>query len=444
MQDKLKDWLNDGTSTSTLQFGTVTVEENGAAIHGKYSFPSANAEMLDGLDFPFPTILTQKNVAGKIVNVHYGRWPTSGLYWERTRTTLDLCADRSDEGAPTLTVKLYQYPAVTNAANTPTITPINDTGGQTSNLLDVGPVVYDSENGYWTVTFTGTGRTGLVIARATLGDHTAEMTIDVTQTLLLTSDKAASGVSVRYGGASETVPLTLTDAKNKPIAVKDGESLTWEVTATKQGGGYDDSDVSIVDCGDVTAVDAAKGLYQFTVSGFSGGISTVSVTCTYTYPEGTGQKSVTARLLLNAKSTRDAVGLVYDLVEDTRVYTVANGEYRSEQGDTPKAGRADVTVPEFSREVGKLYLFAGSGYTKLEDFAVDTSRLSAVNAEGNDMTMPSITLGAIQTAEGVQYREVTFIGTDEALISGDIVLRHRTDGAVYTLHLEKYTYKPTT
>ena len=439
MQTELKDWLNDGTSTSTLQFGTVTVEENGAAIHGKYSFPGANAEMLDGLDFPFPTILTQKDVAGRTVNVHYGRWPMSGLYWERTRTTLDLCADRSDEGAPTLTVALYQYPAVTDATDTPEIALVNGTDG----LLSVGTPQYDSTAKRWTVTFTGKGRTGLVIARATLGDHTAEMTIDVTQTLLLTSDKAATGVSVRYGGASETVPLTLTDAKNKPIAVKDGESLTWEVTATKQGGGYDDSDVSIVYCGEVMAKDAAKGLYEFTVSGFSGGISTVSVTCTYTYPEGTGQKSVTARLLLNAKSTRDAVGLVYDLMEDTRVYTVANGEYRWELNDTPKTGTADVTVPTFSREAGKLYLFAGSGYTKLEDFNVSFDELHAVDAEGNDMTMPSITLGTIQTAEGVQYREVTFSGTDEALISGDIVLRHK-DGAVYTLRLEKYTYKPTT
>ena len=441
MQKNLQDWLNGGASTSTLQFGTVTVEENGAAIHGKYSFPGANAEMLDGLDFPFPTILTQKNVAGKIVNVHYGRWPTSGLYWERTRTTLDLCADRSG-GAPTLTVKLHQLPAVTNTTTPPEITLVNDTDGQTSDLLVFGTPQYN--NGYWTVTFTGKGRTGLVIARATLGDHAAEMTIDVTQTLLLTSDKAASGVSVRYGGESETVPLTLTDAKNKPIAVKDGESLTWEVTATKQGGGYDPGDVSIVDCGEVMAKDAAKGLYEFTVTGFSGGISTVSVTCTYTYPEGTGQKSVTARLLLNAKSTRDAVGLVYDLVEDTRVYTVANGEYRWELNDTPKTGTADVTVPTFSREAGKLYLFAGSGYTKLEDFNVSFDELHAVDAEGNDMTMPSITLGTIQTAEGVQYREVTFSGADKALISGDIVLTHKTDGAAYTLHLEKYTYKPTT
>lgn len=442
MQTALKDLLNGGESTSTLKFDTVTVTENGAPIPGKYSFPGANAEMLDGLDFPFPTILTQKDVAGRTVNVHYGRWPTSGLYWERTRTTLDLCADRSGEVAPTLTVALYQYPAVTDATDTPEIALVNDTDGQTSNLLGVGAPQYDSTAKRWTVTFTGTGRTGLVIARATLGGHTAEMTIDVTQTLLLTSDKAASGVSVRYGGESETVQLTLTDAKNRPIAAKQGESLTWEVTATKQGGGYDPGDVSIVECSAVTAVDAAKGLYQFTVFGFSGGISTVSVTCTYTYPEGTGQKSVTARLLLNAKSTRDAVGLVYDLTEDTRVYTIANGEYRSELNDTSKAGTADVTVPEFSREVGKLYLFAGSGYTKLEDFAVSFDGLSAVDAEGKTVAVTA-TPGAIQTAEGVQYREVTFSGTDEALISGDIVLRHK-DGAVYTLHLEKYTYKPTT
>ena len=443
MQKDLQGWLNGGESTSTLKFGTVTVEENGAPIPGKYSFPGANAEMLDGLDFPFPTILTQKDVAGRTVNVHYGRWPTSGLYWERTRTTLDLCADRSGEVAPTLTVALYQYPAVTDDTDTPEIALVNDTDGQTSNLLSVGEPQYDSTAKCWTVTFTGTGRTGLVIARATLGGHTAEMTIDVTQTLLLTSDKAASGVSVRYGGESETVQLTLTDAKNRPIAAKQGESLTWEVTATKQGGGYDPGAVSIVECSAVTAVDAANGLYQFTVFGFSGGISTVSVTCTYTYPEGTGQKSVTARLLLNAKSTRDAAGLVYDAAEDTSVYTVTSGVYRRAENDVAQQGTADVTVPEFLREVGKLYLFAGSGYTKLEDFAVSFDGLSAVNAEGSEIAMPFVKLGDIQTAEGVQYREVTFSGT-EALISGDIVLTHKTDGAVYTLHLEKYTYKPTT
>ena len=54
MQTALKDLLNGGESTSTLKFDTVTVTENGAPIPGKYSFPGANAEMLDGLTSPSP------------------------------------------------------------------------------------------------------------------------------------------------------------------------------------------------------------------------------------------------------------------------------------------------------------------------------------------------------------------------------------------------------
>ena len=415
MQTELKNWLNGGASGSSLRFDTVTVTENGAPIPGKYSFPGAGAEMLDGLDFPFPTILTQKDVAGRTVNVHYGRWPMSGLYWARTRTTLDLCADRTGQGAPTLTVKLYLKPDGTTLSGTPTLTLVNDTDGQVSTLLDWTAPVYNSAERCWEVTFTGKGRTGLAVARAALGGHTAELTIDVTQTLRLTNDKASSGVTVTYGGGEQTVQLLLTDSKNNPIVVKSGERLVWEVTATKQGGGYDPGDESIVECSAVTAVDAASGLYQFTISGFSSGVSTVTAACTYTYPEGDELKTVTARSLLSAKSTRDAVGLVYDAAEDTSVYTVASGVYRRAENDVAQQGTADVTVPEFPREAGKLYLFAGSGYTGLGD---------------------------IQSAEGVQYREVLFNSPNTVLISGEIRLTHSTTGTVYTLYLKDYTYAP--
>lgn len=442
MQTELKNWLNGGASASSLRFNTVTVTENGAPISGKYSFPGAGAEMLDGLDFPFPTILTQRDVMGRTVSVHYGRWPMSGLYWARTQATLDLCADRTGEGAPTLTVKLYPKPDGTTLNGTPTLTLVNDTDGQVSDLLDCTGPVYNSAERCWEVTFTGKGRMGLAIARATLGGYTAELTIHVTQTLRLTSDKASSGVTVTYGGAEQTVQLLLTDAKNDPIVVKSGERLVWEVTATKQGGGYDPGDESIVECSDVTAVDAAKGLYQFTVTGFSNGISTVTVMCTYTYPEGDEIKTVTARSLLSAKSTRDAVGLVYDAAEDTSVYTVVSGVYRRAENDISQWGTADVTVPEFPREAGKLYLFAGSGYTGLGDFTVDLTGLTAVNAEGELVAVTVAGLGDIQSAEGVQYREVLFTGTDAALISGEIRLTHSTDGTVYTLYLEDYAYAP--
>lgn len=442
MQAALKDWLNGGASASSLRFDTVTVTENGAPISGKYSFPGAGAEMLDGLDFPFPTILTQRDVMGRTVSVHYGRWPMSGLYWARTQATLDLCADRTGEGAPTLTVKLYPKPDGTTLNGTPTLTLVNDTDGQVSDLLDCTGPVYNSAERCWEVTFTGKGRMGLAVARAALGGYTAELTIHVTQTLRLTSDKASSGVTVTYGGAEQTVQLLLTDAKNDPIAVKSGERLVWEVTATKQGGGYDPGDESIVECSNVTAVDAAKGLYQFTVTGFSDGISTVTVMCTYTYPEGDEIKTVTARSLLSAKSTRDAVGLVYDAAEDTSVYTVVSGVYRRAENDVAQWGTADVTVPEFPRETGKLYLFAGSGYTGLGDFTVDLTGLTAVDATGDPAAVTAAGLGDIQTAEGVQYREVLFNGADAALISGEIRLTHSTTGTVYTLYLKDYTYAP--
>lgn len=442
MQTELEDWLNGGASASSLRFDTVTVTENGAPIPGKYSFPGAGAEMLDGLDFPFPTILTQKDVAGRTVNVHYGRWPMSGLYWARTRTTLDLCADRTGQGAPTLTVKLYLKPDGTTLSGTPTLTLVNDTDGQVSTLLDWTAPVYNSAERCWEVTFTGKGRTGLAVARAALGGHTAELTIDVTQTLRLTNDKASSGVTVTYGGGEQTVQLLLTDSKNNPIVVKSGERLVWEVTATKQGGGYDPGDESIVECSAVTAVDAASGLYQFTISGFSSGVSTVTAACTYTYPEGDELKTVTARSLLSAKSTRDAVGLVYDAAEDTSVYTVTSGVYRRAENDVAQQGTADVTVPEFPREAGKLYLFAGSGYTGLGGFTVDLTGLTAVDAAGDPAAVTAAGLGDIQSAEGVQYREVLFNSPNTVLISGEIRLTHSTTGTVYTLYLKDYTYAP--
>lgn len=442
MQTGLKDWLNGGASASSLRFDTVTVTENGAPIPGKYSFPGAGAEMLDGLDFPFPTILTQRDVMGRTVSVHYGRWPMSGLYWARTRTTLDLCADRTGQGAPTLTVKLYLKPDGTTLSGTPTLTLVNDTDGQVSTLLDWTAPVYNSAERCWEVTFTGKGRTGLAVARAALGGHTAGLTIDVTQTLRLTNDKASSGVTVTYGGGEQTVQLLLTDSKNNPIVVKSGERLVWEVTATKQGGGYDPGDESIVECSAVTAVDAASGLYQFTISGFSSGVSTVTAACTYTYPEGDELKTVTARSLLSAKSTRDAVGLVYDAAEDTSVYTVASGVYRRAENDVAQQGTADVTVPEFPREAGKLYLFAGSGYTGLGGFTVDLTGLTAVDAAGDPAAVTAAGLGDIQSAEGVQYREVLFNSPNTVLISGEIRLTHSTTGTVYTLYLKDYTYAP--
>ena len=65
-----------------------------------------------------------------------------------------------------------------------------------------------------------------------------------------------------------------------------------------------------------------------------------------------------------------------------------------------------------------------------------------MNAEGELVAVTVAGLGDIQSAEGVQYREVLFTGADAALISGEIRLTHSADGTVYTLYLEDYAYAP--
>ena len=61
----------------------VTTKERGTPVYGKYSFPGDTAEVqaLKGQDYPFPTVLQQKNAFGDTVFLHYGRWPVQGLAW---------------------------------------------------------------------------------------------------------------------------------------------------------------------------------------------------------------------------------------------------------------------------------------------------------------------------------------------------------------------------
>lgn len=84
--------LNRYYAKGQERFHTVTTSENGFAINGKYSFPG-NEQLLNGLNYPFPTVLTQTNSFGKTVNVHYGSWPMLGLYWVENEGTIDLFKD---------------------------------------------------------------------------------------------------------------------------------------------------------------------------------------------------------------------------------------------------------------------------------------------------------------------------------------------------------------
>lgn len=100
MSDKaMCGYLNRGSGAK--QFHPVTDTEGSFAIPGKYSYNAA--ARLQGLNYPFPTILTRE---GGSIHVHYGDWPLNGI--ERANggapIRLDLMQENKDTEKEKLTL----------------------------------------------------------------------------------------------------------------------------------------------------------------------------------------------------------------------------------------------------------------------------------------------------------------------------------------------------
>ena len=440
MQTDLRDWLNSGIADAPY-FDAVTVEENGARIDGKYSFPGADAQRLNGLNYPFPTILTQQDAYDRTVCVHYGAWPMYGLYWESASTVLDLFADRGGSGSlPSLTVALYPESSAISTGSMPDITFWNEDGSEADgSLIGAASVArYDAARRCWPVTFTasGTGNEGVVIARAAISGFTAQLTIRVGAVLELSNDKP-NGLTVYYGGPAETVTLSLRDSRGVPVTADaaQGQLITWAVSAEQLADG-----TAIVECSkdDIQSVAGKAGAFTLPVKAFAAGDSSITVTCTYIYLENGAQKSIAASTLLSARSVRDAVGLVYDVQEDTALHTAVTGVYLPYTGAPESTDGSGVTAPVFDRQAGGLYLFAGKGYTELSDFYVDFSGLTATDSAGDPADDWTIRVGDVTEADDCRFRRLTVeMGEPRRLTLHGTVLLTR-DGATYRLPLTDY------
>ncbi len=197
---------------------------------------------------------------------------------------------------------------------------------------------------------------------------------------------------------------------------------------------------AVVECdaADIRAVAGQAGDFTLPVTGFAAGDSAITVTCTYTYLENGVPKRIQSSTIISARSLRDAVGLVYDVEEDTVLRTTVNGVYLPCEGTGSTEG-GDVTAPGFERQTGSLYLF-GNAYTDLNDFTVDLSGLTAVDSGGNalDGTRWAIYAGDVIEADDYRYRLLT-VETDQPqrlYISGTVTLRR--NGVTYRLTLTNY------
>lgn len=215
--DSFKDALNGS-------YSWVSITEGDATIHGKYSFPGEVAE-LQGQDYPFPTVLTQKDTFGDTVSLHYGEWPTVGLFWEEGIVTVDLVADYDpaeklsyiDLTLDLRNVSAAQLEAVKDIL--PTFECINE--GEAGVEIIRPTAYFTDEPGVYRVRLEGVNEGGTEII-ASLGDYTARLMATVTAQITASADPYMAEL---YLG-DEPTPVRLTARDKNGDAIP---NVTWEI-----------------------------------------------------------------------------------------------------------------------------------------------------------------------------------------------------------------------
>lgn len=245
--------LNGGSVDGSFHW--VTTEENGQSAHGKYSFPGS-AAALRGQDYPFPTVLTQGTAC-----LHYGEWPSRGLYWSSGVLSLDRIT------TPSAKLSLH-FTQDTDADATPTITCSRDGIVAVSEPKAQTPQTPPADVRHsYAVTLTGLSA-GSTEVFATLGDYTARLLVSVTSTL----DISVDGLPGDDFFVGDTCNLTLTARDSRGSAL----DVEWAVTP-QHGNSVLTASVPVTNADRTASV---------TLTAAGEGEDRTMVTATYTAPDG--------------------------------------------------------------------------------------------------------------------------------------------------------------
>ena len=373
---------NYQSGSSYKSFSTVTITEQGQNIDGKYSFPGSDTA-LQGLNYPFPTVLTQTDIFGSTVNLHYGRWPRIGLLWEENSRKLDLLADiktkaedstlnDNENGKALLQTHLLVASSDVDTSAEPEIKLYDENRNELTNndkaAATVSRIVYNRENNCYDVTFIGQN-VGTVVAEAKLGNYIARLTIEVTASLKL--EASSTNISV-YSGDTDTITLTVKDANDKQLLAETEKTLRWEIAVDNNGVQQD-----VIECSKDDIKLNADGTFSLPLTGFAAGEATVSITCTYPYGAATAAepaKEVTATLYISATTKpSDVLGLT-----NGSVYNQISLPHTPKKSTTSYTGTT-VEYPENrpAMQGSALFLYATDEYTDLKGFTVDQIEITA-------------------------------------------------------------------
>ena len=210
---------NNGEMPKTVEFGFVTSIENGASIDGKYSFPGDDAS-LEGVNYPFPTVLTQKNTFGDTVNVHYGIWPKGILYWQNSMKSFDMLEQDSLEMN-----LIYQGTGTAPALNQDTFKFLDEDGNElTDSPLAFKSCDFITDRQMYRVVFTAL-KEGTVTVRAEDGNTIADTLVSITANLLITAEPAELNI---LQNSDTELSFTVKSVNNTNDFTK---AVKWEIEA---------------------------------------------------------------------------------------------------------------------------------------------------------------------------------------------------------------------
>lgn len=413
-----KDALNQGAQGP---FDWVSVEENNASIHGKYSFPGSDSE-LRGQDYPFPTVLTQTDIFGATVHLHYGRWPKVGMFWKDGITTLDLIADydkAADKSQIETQLVLNNTGLTLDANDVENVTFTYGNGATESDVASarVESVVSETTPAFnvvlegkapgaveVTASFTKNGKT-----------YTARLTLTVTAELNVTLTPA---IVDEYVGDATAVTLQALNSRNEAVT----SNIVWALVS---------DDEKIAAASSVGADSTTK------IMGVSEGETSIHVTATVTL----GDKTYTGTNVLGVTVSQQGVLGIANTASTEYVEGKLARDLKGwyEENATSAAGPAKKTYPDNGTAApvceSTLFLYGRGQKAKLSSFDVTGITVTAkeTTATGEIIDVPydvlnqsnqskyTVTVGTVSengkdtvlplTVRGRQQGEITLIVT---------------------------------
>ena len=346
--------LNGGSDDGSFHW--VTTEENGQSAHGKYSFPGSAAALL-GQDYPFPTVLTQGTAC-----LHYGEWPSRGLYWSSGVLSLDRIT------TPNATLSLH-FTQDTDADAVPVITCSRE-GIVDVSVPQAQTPPADVRHSY-AVTLTGLS-VGSTEVFATLGGYTARLLVSVTSTL----DISVDGLPGDDFFVGDPCNLTLTARDSL------GNALDVEWTVTPQHGN------SVLTAS--VPVTNANRTASVTLTATGEGEDRTMVTAIYTAPGG---ETFTSQLpLVLPVRMQGVLGIANTSVPETPAYT---------QGIMTRTGDAFLADTDASAPLYSAAPYTDTpAYTGAPVYLYGPGRaadLTAANEDGSyrfTLSAAAVTVGA--------------------------------------------------